>query len=145
MFMGCSRLTTLNAPAVLTIGEAAFLGSGLVNVSLPLARAIGDSAFLDCSSLAQAHLPSAATIGRFAFATQGEYYYGSPTLLTLKFGAAAPAVTHVDGVFGEGADAVITVLVPTAAVSNYSTSWTNTMFGSGSCKAYTVAWNIQVY
>ncbi|MDR2515897.1 MAG: leucine-rich repeat domain-containing protein, partial [Spirochaetaceae bacterium] len=134
-------LTTLTAPAVISIGEAAFLGSGLQSVSLPLATAIGDSAFLECLSLVEARLPSAATIGRFAFATDGEYY-GTPTL-TLEFGAAAPAVPHADGVFGEEADAIITVLVPAAAVANYDAAWQNAMSGaSGFSGANSVNWTI---
>lgn len=54
-------------PAALTIGDLAFYGSGLTALSLPRARAVGKSAFADCTSMRAASLPEAVQIGESAF------------------------------------------------------------------------------
>lgn len=63
-----TTITSLNAPAVTTIGSYAFYGcSSLASVSLPAVTSIDSYAFRECSSLTLVSLPSATSIGEGAF------------------------------------------------------------------------------
>jgi hypothetical protein len=51
VFASCVNLATASLPAVVTVGESAFYGTGLREISLPAAGSIGDSAFEYCKNL----------------------------------------------------------------------------------------------
>lgn len=91
-FDGCFALQTFAFPATLTsIGEGAFIGSGLISADLAACKrltAIGDWAFAQSPSLAEVHLPnSVADLGEGSFFDCG-------SLVSLNLPAACPALAN---------------------------------------------------
>ncbi len=70
-FVG-TGLTALSAGAVKTVGAYAFAGTGIASVNLPLATDIGDYAFAEAAELTSVELPLAVNIGKGAFARAGK-------------------------------------------------------------------------
>ena len=70
-FYGCSSLTSITLPAVLTsLGEYAFYGcSSMTSIALPAGlTSLGERAFWECSSLTSIELPAGLTsVGKDAF------------------------------------------------------------------------------
>ncbi|MCR5268093.1 MAG: leucine-rich repeat protein, partial [Lachnospiraceae bacterium] len=68
VFQNCTDLISISGTSNLTsIGENAFMDSGLTGIIIPNVTAIGDNAFRDCAGLAQVELQEAETIGQGAF------------------------------------------------------------------------------
>jgi hypothetical protein len=114
-FYGCTTLTAVSLPAATTISDAAFINcTSLTSLSLPAAETIGYSAFSTCESLETVSLPAATSIGGYAF-------WNCNSLTTVSLPATPPSlgsriftVTYAD---------TITILVPTGAVSAYTSAW----------------------
>ena len=72
-FRGCERLATVGLPLGLqTLGECAFLGSGITSIKLPAGvKEIPSQCFLNCRSLADVDFGSVERIGDGAFARSG--------------------------------------------------------------------------
>ena len=66
-FISCGVVASVSAPQATTIGSYVFSGCSLASVSLPQATTIGEGAFTSCSSLTSISLPQATTIGNAAF------------------------------------------------------------------------------
>lgn len=67
-FYGCTALTEIEMPDVVTIGTNAFYGcSNLVKVDLPEATLIGTQAFYSCTKLATVNVPKVKRINESAF------------------------------------------------------------------------------
>ena len=70
-FFGYTTLTSVNLPNVTSVGEYAFSGSGLVNVTLPNATILGSglkgNAFTECASLISVDLPLVTSIANYTF------------------------------------------------------------------------------
>lgn len=85
-FDDCGKLATVNMPAVITIGDYAFYKcSALPSVDFPVATSIGAYAFESCSKLAEINFPLAQTIGSQAF-------YYCTGLTNVDF----PSVTYIN-------------------------------------------------
>jgi hypothetical protein len=119
-FEDCSALETVNLPVATVIGWSAFYGCrALTTVSLPAATAIDSYAFSSCTALETVSLPAATFIGNAAFSYTGT---GS---LTLTLGSTPP--TLGTAIFsGVTAAKTVTVKVPSAALSAYGPSPTDT-------------------
>jgi uncharacterized repeat protein (TIGR02543 family) len=107
-FAGCTALTTIEMPGVITIGDNAFFGDAdIVNVTMPHVVTIGDSAFRGTTSLLDVDIPDATTIGNYAF-----YYAGVTTI------NAASVITIGDAAF-QGDLNLIEINIPDAtAIGN---------------------------
>ncbi|MDE7095819.1 MAG: leucine-rich repeat domain-containing protein, partial [Anaeroplasmataceae bacterium] len=66
-FYQCSRLRTINLENVSVIGQYAFTGTGLTEVSLAENTLIGVGAFYNCSSLKEVTLGANTKVGQSAF------------------------------------------------------------------------------
>lgn len=66
-FNGCTSLKTINLPKTTEIAGAAFLGSGLTSISLPVVKEIGSGAFNYCISLKSISIPEVEIIGEDVF------------------------------------------------------------------------------
>jgi hypothetical protein len=150
-FGECTTLTSVSHPTAITIGNAAFVScTGLLTVTLAAATDIGMGAFTNCVALTTVDLPAATNIGQQAFASCqalttvdlsaaisiGEYafgYTGTTEALTVKLGGTAPnlGTALFNGV--SGATKSVTVSVPTAQVSSYTsnTIWQDGFKGAG--------------
>jgi len=72
-FAGCESLKTVNLDAVETIGEYAFMESGLETVAMPKAETIGEYAFVYNLLLTSVTLPEEeSTVGEAAFSYCGQ-------------------------------------------------------------------------
>ena len=69
-FAYARNLKTVNLPALVTLGEYAFAGSGLTSISLNVN--VSSNAFIDCASLETVELGASCTqIAGYAFAYSG--------------------------------------------------------------------------
>jgi hypothetical protein len=119
-FEGCFALETLSLPAATSIGGYAFFYcTALETLSLPAATTIGTGAFYDCTALETLSLPAATSIGINAFFATGT------KALTLTLGSTPPAVGTSMFSYVTAAKTV-TVKVPSAALSAYGPSPTDT-------------------
>lgn len=67
-FSNCYNLAeVVNSQYIISIGQSAFEGTGLKEITLPATKEIGYSAFKDCSNLTKVDLPKVSTIKSFAF------------------------------------------------------------------------------
>jgi hypothetical protein len=67
-FHNCTSLTSVNLPVATSIGTEAFYGcTALTNVNLPVAMSIEYGAFRDCTSLTSVDLPAVTSIGEGVF------------------------------------------------------------------------------
>ncbi|MCM1130257.1 MAG: leucine-rich repeat protein [Roseburia sp.] len=66
-FYQCNRLKTINLNNVNSLGQYAFTGTGLTEVTLPDNAIIGIGAFYNCSSLKEVTLGANTKIGKSAF------------------------------------------------------------------------------
>jgi hypothetical protein len=125
-FKNCTALTTVSLPAAAGIGNSAFSGcSALETVSLPAATDIDDDAFWGCTALETVSLPAATSIGALAFSSTGT----TALTLTLTLGSRAPALWKDMFCFVDSPKTV-TVKVPSAALSAYAPSPTDTTAGN---------------
>ena len=68
VFAGCTKLNNINLENITTIGEYAFMESGIVSVNIPMAENIGKYAFVSCLNMTDLKLGAAgADIGEGAF------------------------------------------------------------------------------
>ena len=103
-FLRCSSLTSVLLPNVTTIGDSAFYGCGLTEVSLPNVTMIRMSAFSHCENLTSVFSPFVTTIEQSAFSScralsnlvvniamkaaieaNGTTYYGIPNDTTITY------------------------------------------------------------
>lgn len=78
-------------PNILVVGNYAFGGSEISNVSLPNARIIGDGAFIYCKKLQRVDLPNAVVIGLRAFYETSVASLKLPNATTIQAGAFSDA------------------------------------------------------
>ena len=66
-FVNCTNLISVGETAsVISIGESAFAGTGLEEITLPATKEIATFAFNNCSNLTKVDLPKVTTIGQYA-------------------------------------------------------------------------------
>lgn len=101
-----SKLTSVNFPAVVTVGSRAFANcTTLVNVNLPAAISFGNGAFTGVSQLQEISLPSATTFGQSIF-------YNCYNLLRIM----VPVVTSIDYAFAYNCSKLTAILISTPSV-----------------------------
>ena len=71
-FVNCTNLISVGETAsVISIGESAFIGTGLKEITLPAIERIENYVFRNCSNLTKVDLPKVTTIGYSAFEYTG--------------------------------------------------------------------------
>jgi hypothetical protein len=133
-FASCTSLTEVSLPAATSIGGGAFAAcASLTSISLPKVTILRDAlpmlvsgggylefgVFMGCESLASVSLPAATTFGNLAFAY-------CEHLTTVSLPATPPSISagSSNGIFYyTGSDGTITILVPSGAVSAYTSAW----------------------
>jgi hypothetical protein len=112
---GNTSLTSVDLPVATSIGDSAFSGTNLAAISLPVATSIGDYAFSG-TSLASVDLPVATSIGDYAFS--------GTNLASVSLPATPPSIGSVIFSYtGYDNSGIITISVPTGAVSVYTSAW----------------------
>jgi DUF971 family protein len=105
-FENCQSLTSVNLPAVTTLGNSTFFGCyKLTEITLLSALSIGNSAFGYCSRLERINLPIATTIAYSAF-------FGCYNLAEINI----PAVTFIDKFAFYGCDILENIAISANAI-----------------------------
>ena len=127
-FRDCKNLTKVDLPNVTTIGEYAFKGTGLKELTLPATKEIANYAFKNCSNLTKVDFANVTTIGESAFEGTNLKELILPATITSignntfndidNVTINATKVPSLDSFFGQNT----VVFVPEEAVNAYKTT-----------------------
>lgn len=112
-FTSCNKLTTVDLPNIMSIGENVFQGcSALESVNIPNATSIGSAAFYNCTSLRTIDLPNVTSIGGIVFygCTMDKIYLRSKTMCTCQGALRFANTTY------------LSIYVPNSLIDSYKTA-----------------------
>ena len=132
-FVNCTNLISVGETAsVISIGQSAFEGTGLEEITLPATKEIANNAFTNCSNLTKVDLPKVTTIDYSAFEGTGLKEITLPATKEIGYSAFKncsnlakgdlPKVTVIRGSAFEGTGLKEITLPATERIEDYAFS-----------------------
>ncbi|MBE6592152.1 MAG: hypothetical protein E7646_08945, partial [Ruminococcaceae bacterium] len=129
-FCGCSKLTSITAPKVQSIGHWGFDSTSITSIDMPLLKELGKSAFRK-TALTEVYLPSLEEAGDEAFLSCEQLRtVDLPKLQTLRFNlfqyctslvsVNVPAVTDMKNYVFDGCSELVSITLPGVTDLAYS-------------------------